>query len=279
MVVLGSTYNIFGCGTQLAALKNWRLVIEYDGSRYCGWQVQPQVNTVQAEVERALTTALREKVSIQGSGRTDAGVHADGQVANFKTDAEITAHRLRWQLNALLPRDIVVHEIVSVGEDFDARRSAIERTYSYLILSRPVPSVFWRSYSFWVSKTFNIEAAVIGAKALIGTHDFSAFTVAKVGSMVRRVTALDVLGEHPVGMASQGGMRAEGLITIRITANAFLHHMVRLIVGTLVEVAAEKIEPGRVKEILDSKDIRQAGPRAPAKGLRLEKVSYLGNLS
>lgn len=279
MVALGSTYNIFDCGTQLAALKNWRLVIEYDGSRYCGWQVQPQVNTVQAEVERALTTALREKVSIQGSGRTDAGVHADGQVANFKTDAEITAHRLRWQLNALLPRDIVVHEIVSVGEDFDARRSAIERTYSYLILSRPVPSVFWRSYSFWVSKTFNIEAAVIGAKALIGTHDFSAFTVAKVGSMVRRVTALDVLGEHPVGMASQGGMRAEGLITIRITANAFLHHMVRLIVGTLVEVAAEKIEPGRVKEILDSKDIRQAGPRAPAKGLRLEKVSYPGNLS
>ena len=277
MVALRSTRNLFDCGAQLAALKNWRLVIEYDGSRYCGWQVQPQVNTVQAEIERALTTALREKVSIQGSGRTDAGVHADGQVANFKTDAEIHAHRLRWQINALLPRDIVVHEVEAVSEDFDARRSAIERTYSYLILSRPVPSVFWRSYSLWVSKTFNIEAAGIGAKALVGTHDFSAFTVARVGSMVRTVTAVDVIGDRPVGMAHNGGTRTEGLITIRITANAFLHHMVRLIVGTLVEVAAEKIEPGRVKEILESKDIGQAGPRAPAKGLRLEKVSYPSN--
>jgi tRNA pseudouridine38-40 synthase len=248
----------------LVDLKNWRLLIEYDGCAYQGWQSQPSGRAVQDRLEESLAMVLREPVKLTAAGRTDAGVHALGQVANFRTSAEIDAYRLRWQINAVLPKDIVLKEICLASDDFDARRSAVMRTYSYLIFNRPHPSPFWRRYSWWIAKPFELEAAVRAGRQLIGSHDFSAFTVAKCGPTRRSVSAVEVLRDPQV----------DGLIRVRISANAFLHHMVRLIVGTLAEIGTGKMPPGAVGEILASRDVRRAGPRAPAKGLWLEKVDY-----
>lgn len=245
-------------------MKRWKMVIEYDGGQYCGWQVQPNGRTVQGEIARVLKIALREPVKVGGAGRTDAGVHALGQVAAFNTTVDVDPGRLQWQVNALLPDDIIVRELEEAGADFDARRSAVARTYSYFILNRPSPSPFWRRYSWWVSRPLDIPAMRAAAGHLVGVHDFSALTVAKVGPMVRDVKA--------IGIEAETG--ADGLVRMTITANAFLHHMVRLIVGTLVEVGGGRLSSGAVGEILASKDVRRAGPRAPAKGLRLDKVDY-----
>jgi len=248
----------------MGRLKNWKLVIEYDGAAYCGWQKQPDGRSVQGELARALETLLRERAKVGGAGRTDAGVHALGQVADFKTTADFVPERLRWQLNALLPPDIIVREVEAVGDDFDARRSAAARTYSYFILNRPSPSPFLGRYSWWVSRPLDIARMRAAAKCLVGVRDFSGLTVAKDGPMVREVKALEI----------EPDPQADGLIRITITANAFLHHMVRLIAGTLVEVGVGKLPSTVVEEILASKDVRRAGPRAPAKGLRLDKVEY-----
>lgn len=255
-------------------LRNWCLVLEYDGGRYCGWQVQPNAPSIQGEVEGVLSTILRETVSLAVAGRTDTGVHALGQVANFKTGAKFVPARLGWQVNALLPNDIVIREIKSVDDDFDARRSARHRTYSYQILNRAFGSAFWRQHSWFVSKPLNISVAAEAARHLVGSHDFSAFTVAKEGPMIRRVTELKIARGSGSELVFSDETQTEGLISIRVTANAFLHHMVRLIVGTLVDVATGKLTPEQVRQILESKDVCQAGPRAPARGLRLEKVDY-----
>ncbi len=249
-------------------------MLEYDGGRYCGWQVQPDVPSIQAEVEWALSTILREPVSLSVAGRTDTGVHARGQVAGFKTSAEFVPDCLLWQVNGVLPDDIVVREVKSVSDDFDARRSAKHRTYSYLILNRPFGSAFWRQHSWFVSKPLNIIEAEKAAKHLVGAHDFSAFTVAKEGPMIRRVAELKIYREPGSNLVLSDETQTEGLISVRITANAYLHHMVRLIVGTLVDVATGKLTPDQVSQILDSRDVGQAGPRAPARGLCLESVDY-----
>ncbi len=255
-------------------LRNWCLVLEYDGGNYCGWQVQPDAPTIQAEVESALATILREPVTLSVAGRTDTGVHALGQVASFKTSSEFAPNQLAWQVNAILPKDIAVRQIKSVRNDFDARRSAKHRTYSYLILNRPFKSVFFRQRSWFVSKPLNIIAAAEAAKHLLGVHDFSAFTVAREGPMIRRVTELAIYRRSGSNHVAGGETEEDGLINIRVTANAFLHHMVRLIVGTLVDVATGKFTPDQVKQILESRDVCQSGSCAPAKGLRLEAVDY-----
>ena len=245
-------------------MKTWKAVIEYDGAGYCGWQTQPNGRSVQAELAQALSTLLREPVKVNGAGRTDAGVHALGQVADFKCAVDIEPGRLRWQLNAVLPRDIVVREVAIADDDFDARRSAVARTYSYFILNRLYPSAFWARRSWWISRPIDLVKMRAGAVDLIGVHDFSGFTVAKEGSMTRDIKAVQI----------REITDAEGLVVLEITANAFLHHMVRLIVGTLVEIGVGKLPASAVGEILASKDVSRAGPRAPAKGLRLDRVEY-----
>ena len=240
------------------------MILEYDGGGYRGWQEQTNGRSIAAEVARALQTVLKEPVKLSAAGRTDAGVHARGQTANFNSAAPVDPGRLRWQLNALLPVDIVVLQVDEVPEDFDARRSATGRTYDYLILNRPSPSPFCGRFSWWISRPLDLEAMNRGARDLVGAHDFSGFTVAKEGSKRRDVKEIEIVRlEEP-----------EGLIRIRISANAFLHHMVRLIVGTLAEIGVGKEPPSIVEEILASRDVRRAGPRAPAKGLRLERVDY-----
>lgn len=246
-------------------LKNWLMIIEYDGAPYRGWQAQPNDPSIEAELVGALKIMLREPVKITGAGRTDAGVHALGQAANFKTEVDFEPDRLRWQLNAVLPKDIVVREVRRVPDDFDARRSATSRTYSYAILNRSYPSAFLSRHSWWVSRPLALDEMRAGAAALIGSHDFGGFTVAKEDPMTRNVKSIEITEADP-----------DGLVAIRITANAFLHHMVRLIVGTLVEVGVGKLSAPAIGEILASGDVRRAGPRAPAKGLRLERVEYEG---
>ena len=255
---------------------NWKLTIEYDGRPFYGWQRQPRARSVQGELEKALSVIRRNTINVIGAGRTDAGVHAAGQVAHFKTDEELEPRRLCWQLNGVLPDEIVVTRIEPVPDDFHARFSATGRTYSYLIFNRPSPSPFYRHHSWWIAKDFDIEAARRAAAFLIGAHDFAAFTVAKDGSTVRDVRSIDIF---PASDALAGsGVDSEapgiGLIRLRITANAFLHHMVRLIVGTLAEAAVGKRTPYSVVKILAGGDVRAAGARAPAKGLRLEHVDY-----
>lgn len=255
---------------------NWKLTIEYDGRPFYGWQRQPRARSVQGELEKALSVIRRNTINVIGAGRTDAGVHAAGQVAHFKTDEQLEPRRLCWQLNAVLPDEIVVTRIEPVPDDFHARFSATGRTYSYLIFNRPSPSPFYRHHSWWIAKDFDIEAARRAAAFLVGVHDFAAFTVTKDGSTVRDIRSIDIFPESGALAFSAGGLEGAGLglIRLRTTANAFLHHMVRLIVGTLAEAAVGKRTPDSVASILAGGDVRAAGARAPAKGLRLEHVDY-----
>lgn len=266
-----------------AQAANWRLTVQYDGRGYHGWQKQPNHISIQEELEKAFAMLLREPITLTGSGRTDAGVHALGQVANFRTSVPVEPARLRWQLNSILPEEIVVSDIEKTADSWHARFSATARTYSYLILNQPHPSPFWRHQSWWIAKDLDLEAMREGAEYLEGTHDFAGFTVAKDGPTVREVRTVAITVEPGAGTGasdressrvSPGGLLAPGLIRVRITANAFLYHMVRLIVGTLAEVGTGKREAKSVREILDKKDVRACGPRAPAKGLVLERVHY-----
>ncbi len=246
---------------------NWKLTIEYDGRPFSGWQRQPEARTIQGELERALTMILRERISIVGAGRTDAGVHALGQVAHFRSASPFDSDWLRWRVNCVLPDEIVIRTIDSAPDDFHARYSATARTYRYRLYNRPVPSPFHRYHSWWIARDLDLTAAREAAGALVGTYDFSAFTVAKDGPMVRDVRALEIFASQEPGPDS-------GLVCIDITANAFLHHMVRLIVGTLAEVAAGKRRAATISEILAAGDVGAAGVRAPAKGLCLQRIEY-----
>ena len=242
-----------------------RLSIEYDGTAYQGWQVQPEAPTVQAALERALATALRERVRVRGAGRTDAGVHACGQVAAVRvTRVPSDLSRLQKSLNALTPDDIAIREIALVDDGFDPRRDARSRVYEYRILNAPAPSPFWRRYAWHVPEPLLTDAMNAAAAALVGEHDFAAFRGADaepVRSTVRRVLESRL-------------ERTDALLVYRIEATAFLKHMVRNIVGTLVEVGRELRPPGAMRELLAGRDRTRAGATAPPHGLTLVEVRY-----
>jgi tRNA pseudouridine38-40 synthase len=241
-----------------------RLTIEYDGTAYAGWQVQPGGPTVQEALERALATALRERVRVRGAGRTDAGVHACGQVAAVRVTRVPDLDRLRKSLNALTPDDVAVREIVVVGDEFDPRRDARSRVYEYRILNAPAPSPFWRRYAWHHAQPLDVSAMHAAAAALVGEHDFAALRgadAAPVHSTVRRVLESQV-------------RRAHGLVVYRVDATAFLKHMVRNIVGTLVEIGRGEREASAMGELLAGRDRTRAGATAPAHGLVLVEVRY-----
>jgi tRNA pseudouridine38-40 synthase len=242
-----------------------RLTLEYEGTAYRGWQLQPDGPTIQGILERALATALREAVRVRGAGRTDAGVHACGQVAAVRVSrVPADLGRLRRSLNALTPDDVVVREIAVVDDAFDPRRQARSRVYEYRILNRAAPSPFWRRHAWHVPPPLAAEAMDAAVRALEGEHDFAAFRAADaepVRSTVRRVF--------------ESGVRVEGpLLVYRIEATAFLKHMVRNIVGTLVEVGRGERPPGALAEVLAGGDRTRAGATAPAHGLALVAVRY-----
>ncbi|MFZ5447723.1 MAG: tRNA pseudouridine(38-40) synthase TruA [Thermodesulfobacteriota bacterium] len=244
--------------------RNIRLLLEYDGTRYHGWQRQADAATIQQTLEEAIERLTGAKVSLIGSGRTDAGVHALGQVTNFRINSTIPLKAFHDGLNSLLPRDIAVMEAREVPLDFHARKSARAKTYEYRILNRPNPSPLNRRYVWWIARSLNLTAMATAGAVLLGEHDFSAF----------RASGSD--NHNPVREVLAAAWREEtgGRLTFTITATGFLRGMVRSLVGTMVEVGRGKAPPERLAELLASGARHLAGPTAPAQGLYLVKVFY-----
>jgi len=244
--------------------KTLRAVVEYDGTDFCGLQYQPQLRSVAGELERALSQILSEPVKIAAAGRTDAGVHATGQVISFSTERDFPFERLTPALNSNLPHDISVREVSVVENAFSARFSARERTYRYLILNRPAPCALLRRYAYHVYRPLDLVRFEKAAGELIGEHDFRSFcgVVPQSGSTVRTLHALCA-------------RRSNELVSVEIRADGFLHRMVRVIVGTLIEIAAGQRTTQDIVEILSARDRGASGHTAPPQGLYLAGVRYL----
>jgi tRNA pseudouridine38-40 synthase len=250
------------------AVRNIRLVVEYDGTGLCGWQRQANGPTVQGHLEDALAKLLTHEVRVVGASRTDAGVHASGQVAAFRTERPIPLHGIRRGLNALLPDAIAIADAAEAADDFHPRFSATGKHYRYLLFTRADRSPRWRDRAWHRAGPRAIDLAAMrdGAAALIGEHDFAAFRAAgcTASTTVRRIEHIEITD------------RRESLVAIDVRGNAFLRNMVRIVVGTLVEVGEGKRPVRQVAEILASKDRTQAGITAPPQGLELVSVRYDG---
>jgi tRNA pseudouridine38-40 synthase len=240
-----------------------KLIVEYDGSRYAGWQRQPDQPTVQEAIETAIHQLTQHTVPVIAAGRTDSGVHALGQVVSFRIDRDWTPYQWTRGLNATLPQDIAVRSAAIMPEDFHARYSATGKLYEYRIFNRPERPAIDRAYLWHVHKPLNQEAMEQAAALLIGPRDFTSFE----GSLTDN--------EDPICDLRQLSLARQGdRLLIQIYADRFLKHMVRAIVGTLVEVGHAKRTPQSLAEILAAKDRRTAGRTAPPQGLFLVRVDY-----
>jgi tRNA pseudouridine38-40 synthase len=248
-------------------VRHIRLVVEYDGTGLCGWQRQANGPTVQGHLEEALGKLLTHEVTVVGASRTDAGVHASGQVASFRTERAIPLHGVRRGLNTLLPPAIAIADAAEAPDDFHPRFSATGKHYRYLVLTRADRSPRWRDRAWHRPGTLDRAAMRDAAAALIGEHDFAAFRAAGCTAIrtIRRVEQIEI-----------SDLPGELLLAIDVRGNAFLRNMVRIVVGTLVEVGMGMRYPGQVAEILASKDRTQAGITAPPQGLELVSVRYDG---
>ena len=242
---------------------NIKLTIEYDGTNYHGWQIQPNCESIQSILERAVSTFLGRATRVTGSGRTDGGVHALGQVASFVTEKEFQPHRIRRALNALTPPDVTIKEVEFVPDSFDPRRDACSRVYEYHILNRPTASPFYLNRAWHLHEPLDVEAMRAAISCLLGEHDFSSF----------RAAGCDAA--HPIRRVYQTSLEQRGeLMVYTIGATAFLRHMVRNIVGTLVEVGFGERSDDSFRELLEMKDRTKAGKTAPPHGLFLTEVRY-----
>ncbi|ACG71651.1 tRNA pseudouridine synthase A [Anaeromyxobacter sp. K] len=241
-----------------------KLVLEYDGTAYVGWQVQPNGPSIQAEVERALATLHKAPRRVTAAGRTDAGVHARGQVVSFPEDRPLPVKAYVMGMNALLPPDVAVRAASLEPDGFDARRSARGKRYRYVIENLPTRAPLTRLQAWQHFHPLELASVREAAAHLVGRHDFAAFQASDCACehAVREVRRLDVLGE------------AGGRIEVVIEATAFVKHMVRNIVGTLVEVGRGRRAPGSMLDLLARGDRTEAGPTAPPQGLFLEEVFY-----
>jgi tRNA pseudouridine38-40 synthase len=245
-------------------MRNFKLIVEYDGAAYCGWQRQKNGVSIQQILDEAIALIVCEKVTLIGSGRTDAGVHAINQVANFKSFTLLPAEKIFRGVNSVLPQDIVVKSLEEVSVDFHAQRDVQSKIYVYRICNKGLRPVLGRNYFWFIRFPLNLEMMKKAAQYLIGTHDFSCFcaTGTAVKDRVRTIIGIDI----------QAG--ADGLIEITVEARGFLKYMVRNIVGTLTEVARGKRNPQDMKEIISSRNRNIAGVTAPACGLFLKEVKY-----
>jgi len=255
-------------------LRNFKLILQYEGTRYQGWQRQESTdNTIQGKLEALLSRMTGQKVEIQGSGRTDAGVHALGQVANFHADTQMKPGEILEYMNKYLPEDIGVIEVSEVSERFHSRLNAKGKTYCYRVICSGLPHVFDRRFACIVTETVDIKAMQRAAEYLLGTHDFKAFTSNKRGkkSTVRTIEEIRIERTVSTSMCMQ---KAEDEILFTYRGNGFLYHMVRIMTGTLLEVGTNRRKPEEIKEILESGSRENAGELAPAKGLVLMEVRY-----
>lgn len=246
-------------------MKRIMLVVSYDGTNYHGWQLQPTAITVEGVLNEAVSKLTGEQIQVIGASRTDAGVHALGNVAVFDTQSRIPGEKFSYALNQRLPDDIVIQQSKEVDSDFHPRHCGCQKTYEYTIINRSFPLPEYRNTALFYYGKLNIENMRIASKAFIGEHDFAGFCSAgaQVQTTIRRIYDLQIVDE-PI----------ESRIRIRVRGNGFLYNMVRIIVGTLLEVGKGTIAPEQMPQIIASCDRGKAGPTAPAKGLKLLSIEY-----
>ncbi len=245
-------------------MRRVRLVVAYDGTNYCGWQIQPNGITIEEVLNREISRLTREDIHIIGASRTDSGVHALGNVAVFDTASSVPPERMAYALNQQLPGDIVIVRSDEAASDWHPRyQDEIAKTYEYHIYNAPMPNPLKRNYSAFVSFPMDAEKMRKGAEYLVGEHDFVSFCNIRtsVSDTVRTVHSITVVQNGPD-------------IVLRITGNGFLYHMVRIIAGTLIRVGRGFYAPEKVKEILEEKKRTAAGVTAPASGLVLVSIDY-----
>ena len=248
---------------------NFKLTLQYDGTDFHGWQIQNDLRTVQGELTRVLSLIEGCEVVVHGSGRTDAGVHAEGQVASVQLQREITPEKLRAAINGNVERDLRILEVQEAGADFHARFSARGKTYLYRVVNASVMSPFWNRYAHQEARRLNLEKMRSCAKLFLGEHDWTAFSSAQseVGTRVRTITTLEV--------ADRWDERGRcDLVEVSITANGFLRYMVRSIVGSLLAVARDEIDEETISQAILTGERALAGQTASACGLTLLSVQY-----
>lgn len=245
-------------------MRNIKMILEYEGTSYHGWQYQVGMTTIQQVLEECIGTITQEKIRVFGSGRTDAGVHALNQVANFTTNTTIEAKNLLRGINSLLPEDIVVKDLMDTDGAFHARYDAKSKVYLYQIVNSPVRSALYSRYAWFVRESLDIERMRDASSCLLGTHDFSSFCAANCGIKSHVRTVMNISVE----------MNQRGIVKVYVEADGFLKYMVRNIMGTLSDVGRGKLSPAAFKGIMETKDRRRAGVTAPACGLFLKEVKY-----
>ncbi len=245
-------------------MKNIKMTIKYDGSRYKGFQrLKDNDMTIQGKIESVLSKMTEEDVEIIGSGRTDMGVHAYGQVANFKTNSDMSIKKMKSYLYEYLPEDIVVIDLEEVEDRFHSRYNAKSKTYLYKIYNNELHDPFLRKYTMHIPRKLDLKLMREGSQYLVGEHDFTSFasSKSKKKSNVRTITSISINENN-------------GLIDIFVEGDGFLYNMVRIIVGALIEVGLKKISPEDIKVMLEAKDRTKASDTAPGKGLHLYRVKY-----
>ncbi|MBR1803063.1 MAG: tRNA pseudouridine(38-40) synthase TruA [Clostridia bacterium] len=244
-------------------MRNIKLTIEYDGREYHGWQKQPNKLNIQGEIEKAIQTITGETVELIGSGRTDAGVHAFAQVANFKIESDFPIEKIAIAINSQLKQSIRIKKAEEVEENFHSRYHCHKKTYAYIIDNSEQGTAIYRHLTYHVPQSLNIEAMQEAANYLMGEHDFSSFKSSGTSSKssVRIIYVAQILKEQE-------------RVVIQLTGNGFLYNMVRIIAGTLLEIGLGEKKPEEMKEILEAKDRQKAGKTLPATGLFLMNVEY-----
>lgn len=248
---------------------NYKLLLQYDGTEFHGWQIQGDLRTVQGELTQALSLIEGRGVNVHGSGRTDAGVHAEGQVASVEIQREISATKLRAAINGNIGRDVRVLSVETAADDFHARYSALEKTYVYRVVNGPVISPFWVRYAHQEARPLDLERMKQGAELFHGKHDWTAFSAAQsdVEDRVRTVTQVEI--------RERADERSHGsLLEIRVSADGFLRYMVRAMAGTLLALSRGELDRVAIKEALETGNRPTAAVTAPACGLTLLSVRY-----
>ena len=248
---------------------NFKLTLQYDGTDFHGWQIQGEQRTVQGELMRVLTLIEGREVAVHGSGRTDAGVHAEEQVASVNLTREIAPEKLRAAINGNLPRDVRVIEAAVVSDDFHARYSARGKTYLYRIFNSPVISPFWNRYALHEARPLDLQRMQTAARLFLGEHDWTAFSSAQSDAQTRTRTITEL------AIKSHYDERGHGqLVEMKVSANGFLRYMVRSIAGTLLAVGRNGIDEATISRAINDGDRSLVGATAPAHGLTLQRVQY-----